>query len=134
MQYEQLIMQIQNEAGLTSLDDADEALRATIEGIGAGIPGDLADELAAQLPDEIARCLQPPALVAASGSRQMNRGEFVHRIAEACHINDDQAARIIPKVFAAIDRATGGMITTEIRDVLPADIRSLTGTDPAGAR
>jgi uncharacterized protein (DUF2267 family) len=128
MQYEQLITQIQDETGLTSRDDADEALRATLEALGAGIPEELADEMAAQLPDEIARCMQPPALVAAGASSMMNRHEFVHRIAEACHLNDEQAAQIIPAVFAAIDRATGGMITTEVRDVLPAELRSLTGT------
>src|SRR5690348_7152792 len=132
MQYEQLITQIQNETGLTSRDDADEALRATLEGIAAGIPEDLADELAAQLPDEIARCLQPPALVAAGTTGQMNRRDFVHRIAEACHLNDDQAAQIIPAVFSAIDRATGGMITTEVRDALPAELRSLTGRTSYG--
>jgi uncharacterized protein (DUF2267 family) len=43
------------------------------------------------------------------------------------HLNDDQAAQIIPAVFAAIDRASGGMITTEVRDALPAELRSLTG-------
>src|SRR2546423_3273955 len=128
MQYQQLISQIQNEAGLSSLDNADEALHATLEAIGTAIPEDLADELAAQLPEEIARCLQPPALVAAGGVNQMNRREFVHRIAEACHMNDDQAAMIIPALFSAIDRATGGMITTEVRDALPAELRSLTGT------
>jgi len=132
MQYEQLITQIQDETGLTSHDDADEALRATLEGIAAGIPEDLADELAAQLPDEIARCLQPPALVAAGTTGQMNRRDFVHRIAEACHLNDDQAAQIIPAVFSAIDRATGGMITTEVRDALPAELRSLTGSTSYG--
>jgi uncharacterized protein (DUF2267 family) len=62
----------------------------------------------------------------------MNRREFVHRIAEACHLNDDQAAQIIPAVFAAIDRASGGMITTEVRDALPAELRSLTGTGMSG--
>ena len=132
MQYQQLIIQIQTEAGLSSLDDADEALHATLEAIGTAIPDDLADELAAQLPEEIARCLQPPALVAAAATNQLNPREFVHRIAEACHLDDDQAARIIPTVFAAIDRATGGMITTDVRDALPAEIRSLTGTGPAG--
>jgi hypothetical protein len=30
-------------------------------------------------------------------------------------------------VFAAIDRASGGMISTEIRYALPAEMRSLTG-------
>ena len=132
MQYQQLISQIQNEAGLSSLDDADEALHATLEAIGTAIPDDLADELAAQLPDEIARSLQPPALVAAGATNPVNRREFVHRIAEACHIGDDQAARMIPTVFAAIDRATAGMITTEVRDALPAEIRSLTGPGLAG--
>jgi uncharacterized protein (DUF2267 family) len=127
MQYEQLITQIQDGAGLSSRDEADEALRATLEAIGAGIPEDLADELAAQLPDEIARCLRPPALVAAGGGDRMNRREFVHRIAEACHLDDEQAAQIIPAVFAAIDRACGGMISTEIRYALPAEMRSLTG-------
>jgi uncharacterized protein (DUF2267 family) len=131
MQYQQLITEIRNEAGLSSLDDADEALHATLEAIGTAIPDDLADELAAQLPDEIARCLQPPALVAAGATTPVNRREFVHRVAQACHLNDDQAARIIPAVFAAIDRATGAMITTEVRDALPADIRGLTGTGPA---
>jgi uncharacterized protein (DUF2267 family) len=57
----------------------------------------------------------------------MNRREFVHRIAEACHLDDEQAAQIIPAVFAAIDRASGGMISTEIRYALPAEMRSLTG-------
>jgi uncharacterized protein (DUF2267 family) len=128
MQYEQLITQIQNETGLTTRDDADEALRATLEAIGAGIPEDLADELAAQLPDEIARALQPPAMVAAGATHTINKREFVHRVAEACHLDDDQAAKIIPAVFAAIDRASGGMITTEVRDMLPAELRSLTGT------
>src|SRR3954466_13668691 len=109
MQYEQIITQIQNETGLSSRDDADEAIRATLEAIGAGIPTDLADELAAQLPDEIARCLQPPALVAAGTSSRLNKREFVHNIAERCHINDEQATQIIPTVFTAIDRATSGM-------------------------
>src|SRR5256885_16056747 len=112
MQYQQLITQIRNEAGLSSLDDADEALHAILEAIGTAIPDDLADELAAQLPEEIARCLQPPALVAAAATNQLNRREFVHRIAEPCHLADDQAARIIPPAFAAADRATAGMIHT----------------------
>jgi|tagenome__1003787_1003787.scaffolds.fasta_scaffold18538189_1 uncharacterized protein (DUF2267 family) len=129
MQYEQIITQIQNETGLSSRDDADEAIRATLEAVGAGIPTDLADELAAQLPDEIARCLQPPALVSAGAAGRMNKREFVHNIAERCHVNDDTAAgQIIPTVFTAIDRATSGMFMTEVRDALPADIRSLTGT------
>src|SRR5947209_6653267 len=109
MQYQQLITEIRDRARLSSLDDADEALHATLEAIGGAIPDGLADELAAQFPEEIARCLQPPALVAAAGTSQLSRREFVHRIAQACHLNDDQAARIIPAVFAAIDRATGGM-------------------------
>src|SRR3954466_7543138 len=109
MQYEQIITQIQNETGLSSRDDADEAIRATLEAIGAGIPTDLADEFAAQLPDEIARCLQPPALVAAGAPSRLNKRELIHNVAERCHVNDDQAARIIPTVFTTIDRATGGM-------------------------
>ena len=60
--------------------------------IGTAIPDDLADDLAAQFPDEIARSLQPPALVAAGATNPLNRREFVHRIAEACHMGDDQAA------------------------------------------
>ena len=137
MQYEQLIKQIQDETGLRSRDDADEAIRATLEAIGAGIPTDLADELAAQLPDEIARCLQPPALVAAGTAGRFNKREFVHNVAERCHVNDDQAAQIIPTVFTAIDRATTGMLMTEVRDALPTDMRSLTtatGTDFGGTR
>src|SRR2546429_6952863 len=78
----------------------------------------------------MARCLQPPALVAAAGTNQMNRREFVHRIAEACHLNDDQAAQIIPTVFAAITPPTGGMIPTDVRAALPAEIRTLPGTGP----
>jgi uncharacterized protein (DUF2267 family) len=128
MQYEQLITQIQDQTGMTSRDDADEAIRATLEAIGAGIPTDLADELAAQLPDEIARCLQPPALVAAGATNRMDKREFIHNVAERCHLDDAQAAQIIPTVFTTLDRATGGMVSTEIRDALPPDIRSLTGT------
>lgn len=131
MQYEQLIMQIQDQTGLRSPDDADEALRATLEAIAAGVPEDLADELAAQLPDEIARALRPTALVAA-GTAGLSRREFVHQIAERCHLDDDTAAQIIPAVFTALDRATGGMITTEIRDALPAEMRSLTGSGMTG--
>jgi len=128
LQYEQLIIQIQDETGLSNRDDADEAIRATLEAIGAGIPTDLADEFAAQLPDEIARCLQPPALVAAGATSRLSKSEFVHDVAERCHLNDTQAAQIIPTVFTAIDRATSGMFMTDIRDALPLDIRSLTGT------
>ena len=45
-------------------------------------------------------------------------------MAERCHTNDDQAAKIIPAVFSAIDRATGGMIASEVRAALPPDLRS----------
>lgn len=127
VQHDTFIGQVQDRARLDSRGSAEEATRATLETLSERIPPDLADNLAAQLPREIAENVRR-ITVAREGreAEDFDRSEFVARVAQRTYSNADAAVDRARAVFAELDEATTGDTVERIRQALPEDMRDLT--------
>lgn len=78
MQYDKFIGQVQHRARLASTGEAVKATRATLGVLGQRLFGGEADDLAAQLPQEI-----QPYLEQAKADESFGLGEFYRRVSQA---------------------------------------------------
>ena len=122
MKYDEFIAQVQHRASLNTKSDALLATRATLETLGERLEGGEPEDLAAQLPPEIAVYLVQP--FAGSGV-PFTLDDFFMRVAE----REDTAlaeasfhARVVLGLIAEV--VTMGEIEN-IRAQLPADFRQL---------
>lgn len=126
MQHDEFIGQVQHRARLASRGEAEQACRATLETLGERVPEGLADNLAAQLPQEIGEHLRRTELYGGAGTgERFDRHDFVERVALRGRLNESQAAFIARTVLEVVDEATQGSVMAKIRDSLPADVRAL---------
>lgn len=77
MHYDEFIGRVQNRARLASSGDAVRAIRATLEVLGERLFGGEAQDLAAQLPPEVAQYL-----TADGGSESFGLQQFFRRVSE----------------------------------------------------
>ena len=119
MQYDDFIGEVQHRAQLDSREAALSVSRATLTTLSERIQPDDAENLGAQLPDELGRFLE-----AVDEVERFDFGEFVDRVAEREEIGeDDQAdaafhARVVVSVVA--EAVTGGELG-DIERQLPDD-------------
>jgi uncharacterized protein (DUF2267 family) len=133
MQYDQFVGQVQARARLADSGEATAAIRATLETLGERIPEGLADNLAAQLPQEIGEHLRRTIVLAGAGTgERFDRDEFIARIAERAGTHPPQAAFALRVVFEVLDEATQGGTMQHICDALPADLAQLATAGSTG--
>lgn len=126
MQHDEFIGQVQHRARLASRGEAERACRATLETLGERIPEGLADNLAAQLPQEIGEHLRRTEVFGGAGSgERFDRRDFIERVAARGHVKESEAAFLTRTVFEVVDEATQGSVMAKIHDSLPADVRAL---------
>ena len=120
MDYDTFLGEVQNLAEFPSQEDAVRVTRITLELLSRRIQPTDADNLAAQLPEEIGRHLEMVDEV-----DRFDWDEFVDRFVEAGGYNPDsdegEAVHHARSVIAVIDEATAGGTLEDIRDGLPAD-------------
>lgn len=127
MQHDEFIGLVQSRAQLPSRGDAERATRATLETLGERIPGGLATNLAAQLPEEIGEHLRrtlPYGLEDTPGER-FDAAEFVARVADRATADEPQAAYFARVVCEVVDEATQGGMLGKVAESLPEDVRQL---------
>lgn len=127
MQHDEFIGLVQSRAQLPSRGDAERATRATLETLGERIPGGLATNLAAQLPEEIGEHLRrtlPYGLEYTPGER-FDAAEFVARVADRATADEPQAAYFARVVCEVVDEATQGGMLGKVAESLPEDVRRL---------
>lgn len=126
MQHDAFIGQVQARARLDSRGSAETATRATLETLAERIPADLADDLAAQLPQEIGEHIRRITVQPGEGQgHRFGRDEFIARVKQRSYTDDPKAAHIARVVFEVLDEATTGGTMDKVRQSLPDELRQL---------
>ena len=122
MKYDEFIAQVQRRTDLGSHDEADRAVRATLETLTERLAGGEAKDLASQLPPEIAIYLEQPL---AGASEDYSLDEFFQRLSEREGVALPDAtfhARVVCGLVSEV--VTMGEIEN-VRAQLPAEFRQL---------
>lgn len=122
MKYDEFIAQVQRRADLSSRDQADRAVRATLETLAERLAGGEAKDLASQLPQEIAIYLEQPL---AGAGQNYTLDEFFQRVSDREGVALPDAsfhARVVIGLISEV--VTMGEIEN-IRAQLPAEFREL---------
>jgi uncharacterized protein (DUF2267 family) len=124
---------VQGRAHLSSRGAAEGATRAMPETLGERIPGPLANNLAAQLPQEIGEHLRRTITMAGAGTgERFDREEFISRVAQRERADEPAAACHARVVLEVIGEATGGAMN-KVREPLPDDLRALVDAGSTGS-
>lgn len=102
MEYNEFITHVQSLAQSNSREEAERATRATLETLKERISSTEAQELAAQLPDELGECLQGQE---ADSNQSFNLKEFITRASQKENIEPTTAAIHVRAVFAVLQNA-----------------------------
>lgn len=142
MRYEEFTGQVQARAGLGSRQDAEAAVRATLETVAERVPDGLADHLAAQLPHEAAQPLRR-AVAEHEASPHVRaearvRGEpfdlpvFAGRVAWRAETSEEDALVRAAAVLNVLDAAVAPELMRKLEGALPPDIRDVMPSGRAG--
>jgi uncharacterized protein (DUF2267 family) len=99
MDYESFIRTVEQAANI-GWEDAERATRVTLETLGERIARGEADDLAAELPPEVA-----PWIATTTDAEGFDVDEFLRRVAEREDVDLELAARHVKAVFTALGRA-----------------------------
>ncbi len=120
MNYDEFVGRVQNDARLASNGEAVRAIRATLTTLGERLFGGEANDLAAQLPDEIAHYLREPE---DRGSFPLD--EFYERISIREGTDLPVAIHHAQVVMAVLNEAITGGGMEDMRAQLPAGYNRL---------
>jgi uncharacterized protein (DUF2267 family) len=121
MDYEQFLSIVQERAGI-GRQEAETLTRATLETLSERLSRGETEDLAKQLPPELARWL---ARSQAATPEPFDRTEFMARLASRAEVTPEDAERLAKAVFYALGRT---VTTEEIADMaaeLPKDLQPL---------
>jgi uncharacterized protein (DUF2267 family) len=124
MDRDRFLKQVTERGALSSKDESERAVRATLQTLAERIVGDEATDLAAQLPPEFGDAL---AGSSAEGER-FGLDEFVSRVATRAGLDNAAAEQTAQAIFAVIrDAVTPGGFDDVVAQ-LPNDYRPLLAT------
>lgn len=133
MQHDEFIGQVQARARLGSRGEAERVTRAVLETLGERVPDGLADNLAAQLPQEIGEHLRRAAPSDGRGTGEhFDRNDFVDRVSERANLDAPQAFYVARVVCEVVGEATQGGLMNKVRDALPPDLRPVLTSGSSG--
>lgn len=127
MQYDDLLILVQERANLGSRAAADAITRATLETLAERIQGDSANNLASQLPRELAVLMQRQP---GTTGEQFPVDEFTRRVADRANIESDQAILQLRVVLEAVRAAISEGATNHLWAELPGEYLSLFQEQP----
>jgi uncharacterized protein (DUF2267 family) len=120
MHYDDFLGQVQHRARLGTREDAVRATRATLETLGERLFGGSADNLAAQLPQEIGIFLQERKT-----QERFDVHEFFRRVGEREHREVSDAVFHARAVLDVLGDAVSGGEMQKLRAQLPEDWKHL---------
>jgi uncharacterized protein (DUF2267 family) len=120
MDAHQFVTEVQAEADLPDREAAERAARATLQTLAERIVGDEAEDLAAQLPVELADALRSGAEADVFGFE-----EFVGRVAERADLDESHALRAAQSVLATAAHAVTGEEFRHVLSQLPNEYAPL---------
>jgi uncharacterized protein (DUF2267 family) len=128
MKGEQFIAEVRNLAELGSNEDAQKAIRATLETLKERLAGNEPSNLAAQLPPEIA-----PYVEGEGGREAFSVQEFYGRVAQKEGVDNDEAVKHARAVATVVQTAVTGGELEDVRSQLSDDYKELFGQPQASA-
>lgn len=128
MKGEQFIAEARNLAELDTNEDAEKAIRATLETLRERLAGNEPSNLAAQLPPEIA-----PYVEGEGGREAFSVQEFYDRVAHREGVDHDEAVRHARAVATVVQTAVTGGELDDVRSQLGDDYEELFGQPGASA-
>lgn len=120
MQYDEFVGEVQNRARLPSRGDTVRAIRATLETLAERISSGEADDLAAQLPQELGAFLRE-----ADTTERFSVDDFFLRVAAKETADLPDAAHHARAVIAVLQEAVTTGELDDIRAQLPENYRPL---------
>ncbi len=118
-EHEQFIKTVQREAAI-SWDEAERAVRSTLETLAERLSAGEARDIARQLPGDLGKWL-----AGSNGAQPFHADEFLRRVAEREQVDLDTAERHARAVFLAIARAVKGRELKDMAAELPKDFEPL---------
>jgi uncharacterized protein (DUF2267 family) len=128
MKGEQFIAEVRNLAELESNEDAEKAIRATLETLRERLAGNEPSNLAAQLPPEIA-----PFVEGAGRREAFSVQEFYDRVAHKEGTESEVAVKHARAVATVLQTAVTGGDLEDVRSQLGNDYEELFGQSGSSA-
>ncbi len=128
MKGDQFIAEVRNLAELDNNEEAEKAIRATLETLKERLASNEPSNLAAQLPPEIA-----PYVEGDGGRQSFSVGEFYDRVAQREGVGHDEAVRHARAVATVVQTAVTGGELDDVRSQLGNDYDELFGQPGASA-
>lgn len=133
MQHDAFIGQVQQRAQLASRGEAEAATRAAMETLGERVPEQLADHVAAQLPQEIGENFRRTEVLGGAGTgERFDLNEFVQRMSNRAGMDEPKATYAARVVFEVMREATQGGVMDKVRDALPEQLRNMVDSGSSG--
>jgi uncharacterized protein (DUF2267 family) len=120
MKFNEFTGKVQHQAKLSSTDEAIKAIRATLETLAERTAGDEAQNLAAQLPDEIGRFLEGKQIV-----ESFSLAEFFDRVTEKEGVDKPVAVYHARAVIDVLQEAVSAGEMDNLRAQLPDEFDPL---------
>ena len=121
MQYEEFLNKVQDRIGPAQPDEARHAITATLSTLSERISGGEADDLGAQLPQE----LKEPIQRSGEEAEALSLEEFLRRVGEREEVNADTARNHASAVMTVLREAVTGGQLDDIRAQLPQEFTPL---------
>ena len=128
MKGDQFIAEVRNLAELAKNEEAEKAIRATLETLRERLAGNEPSNLAAQLPPEIA-----PYVEGEGGRESFSVAEFHDRVAQREGVGHDEAVRHARAVATVVQTAVTGGELDDLRSQLGNEYEELFGQPGASA-
>ncbi len=128
MKGDQFIAEVRNLAELDNNEEAEKAIRATLETLKERLAGNEPSNLAAQLPPEVA-----PYVEGDGGRQSFSVGEFYDRVAQREGVSHEEAVRHARAVATVVQTAVTGGELDDVRSQLGNDYEELFGQPGASA-
>ncbi len=128
MKGEQFIAEVRNLAELDTNEDAQKAIRVTLQTLKERLAGNEPSNLAAQLPPEVAGFVEGEG-----GAEPFSVGEFYERVAQREGVGTDEAIRHARAVATVLQTAVSGGELEDVRSQLGDDYEELFGQPGSSA-
>lgn len=120
MNYQEFMGQVQSKAKFAELQDAVRATRVVLQTLAERLDANEADDLAAQLPEEIGLFLKND-----EPGERFDFNEFVQRVSERENVDPPAAVYHIRVVFEQLREATSAGEIEDVKEQLPPEYHKL---------
>ncbi|WP_427161757.1 DUF2267 domain-containing protein [Aliinostoc sp. HNIBRCY26] len=127
MDYNEFITHVQSLAQSNSREEAERATCATLETIKERISGDEAQDLSAQLPQELSQCLQGRE---GEPDQSFNLQDFIVRVSQKENLEPTTTAIHVRAVFAVLQNAVTPQGFAKLHRHFSHDYEEMFGTPP----